>query len=85
MGEISLDTPTAVINQIAAFLIEYGLPVEEGRASLSRDLPPVLEDAENGLSPRMRQLVARLRDHWHALEAQIAQATRDIDLVAKTQ
>ena len=49
MGEISLDTPTAVINQIAAFLIEYGLPVEEGRASLSRDLPPVLEDAENAL------------------------------------
>jgi len=74
---------TAVINQIRAFLIEYGLPVKEGRASLRRDLPSVLEDAENGLSPRMRQLVARLRDHWHALEAQTAQATRDIELVAK--
>ncbi|MCW5622874.1 MAG: IS110 family transposase, partial [Burkholderiales bacterium] len=74
---------TAVINQIRAFLIEYGLPVKEGRASLRRDLPDILEDAENGLSPRMRQLVAALREHWHALEAQIARHTHEIELVAK--
>ncbi len=72
-----------MINQIRAFLIEYGLPVREGRASLRRDLPGVLEDAENGLSPRMRQLVATLRDHWNALEAQIARYTHEIELVAK--
>ena len=74
---------TAVINQICAFLIEYGLPVKEGRASLRRDLPDILEDAENGLSPRMRQLIVALREHWHALEAQISQHTREIELVAK--
>jgi transposase len=74
---------TAVINQIRGFLIEYGLPVKEGRASLRRDLPGILEDAENGLSPRMRQLVIALREHWHALEVQIAQHTHDIELVAK--
>jgi transposase len=74
---------TAVINQICAFLIEYGLPVKEGRASLRRDLPQILENAENGLSPRMRQLIAALREHWHALEAQIAQHTGEIELVAK--
>jgi transposase len=74
---------TAVINQIRAFLIEYGLPVKEGRASLHRDLPDILEDAENGLSSRMRQLIAALREHWHALEAQISQHTREIELVAK--
>jgi transposase len=39
---------TAVINQIRGFLIEYGLPVKVGRASLKRDLPGVLENAENG-------------------------------------
>jgi transposase len=74
---------TAVINQIRAFLIEYGLPVKEGRASLRRDLPGILEDAENGLSPRMRQLVARLREHWQGLETQIGQYTREIELVAR--
>lgn len=62
---------TAVINQIRTFLIEHGLPVKEGRASLRRDLPGILEDAENGLSPRVRQLVARLREHWQGLETQI--------------
>lgn len=41
---------TAVINQIRAFLLEYGLPVKEGRASLSASLPEILEDASNGLS-----------------------------------
>jgi transposase len=40
---------TAVINQIRAFLLEYGLPVKEGRASLSASLPEILEDASNGL------------------------------------
>lgn len=49
---------TAVINQIRAFSLEYGLPVKEGRASLNSSLPDILEDATNCLSHRMRQLVA---------------------------
>jgi len=74
---------TSVINQIRAFLIEYGLPIKEGRAALRRDLPAILEDAGNALSDRMRQLVARLRDHWNYLEAQVAQYTREIELIAE--
>lgn len=74
---------TAVINQIRAFLIEYGLPVKEGRASLRRDLAGVLGDAENGLSERMRQLIARLREHWQQLESQITECTHEIELIAK--
>jgi transposase len=31
----------------------------------------------------MRQLEAALREHWHALEEQIARYTHDIELVAK--
>jgi transposase len=74
---------TAVINQIRAFLIEYGLSVKEGRASLRRNLPGILEDAENGLSPRLRQLIAALREHWHALEREITQHTLEIERVAR--
>lgn len=74
---------TAVISQIRGFLIEYGLPVKEGRASLRRDLPGVLEDAANGLSPKMRQLIGELREHWHALEAQIDRYTHEIERVAE--
>jgi transposase len=72
---------TAVINQIRAFLIEYGLPVKEGRAALRRNLASVLEDAQNGLSGKMRQLIARLREHWQQLESQIDQCMQEIELI----
>lgn len=74
---------TAVINQIRAFLLEYGLPVKEGRASLSASLPEILEDATNGLSNRMRQLIAQLREHWASIDIQISDYTREIELAAR--
>lgn len=74
---------TAAINQIRAFLIEYGVPVKEGRASLRRELPDILEDGENGVSPRMRQLIATLYHHWQSLEALIAEQTHEIEVIAK--
>jgi transposase len=74
---------TSIINQIRAFLIEYGLPVKEGRPALRRDLPRILENAENGLSDRMRQLVDRLRSHWNYLDESIAAITHEVELIAK--
>lgn len=70
---------TAVINQIRGFLVEYGLPVAVGRAALRRDLAGILEDAQNGLSEKMRQLVARLREHWQHLESQIDECMQEIE------
>jgi transposase len=74
---------TSIINQIRAFLIEYGLPVKEGRAALRRELSGMLEDAENGLSDRMRQLIGRLREHWKYLDESIVDYTHEIELIAK--
>jgi transposase len=74
---------TAVINQMRGFMIEYGLAVREGRAALRRAIPGILEDTDNGLSPRMRQLIAQQCEHWNALEAKILEVTREIEAVAK--
>ncbi|HEY0942825.1 MAG TPA: IS110 family transposase [Steroidobacter sp.] len=74
---------TSIINQIRAFLIEYGLAVKEGRAALRRELPSMLENPENGLSDRMRQLVDRLRSHWKYLDESINEYTHEIELIAK--
>lgn len=74
---------TSIINQIRAFLIEYGLAIKEGRAALRRELPSMLEDPDNGLSDRMRQLVARLRDHWTYLDESINEYTHELELIAK--
>ncbi len=74
---------TSIINQIRGFLIEYGLPIKEGRAAIRRDLPGMLEDPDNGLSDRMRQLAQRLLEHWAYLDESISQYTREIGLIAK--
>lgn len=74
---------TSIINQIRAFLIEYGLAVKEGRAVLRRELPSMLENPDNGLSDRMRQLVDRLRSHWKYLDGSINDYTHEIEMIAK--
>lgn len=74
---------TSIINQIRAFLIEYGVAIKEGRALLRRELPGILENPDNGLSDRMRQLLARLRDHWKYLDELIDEHTHELERIAK--
>jgi transposase len=62
---------TAVINQIRGFLLEHGITIAVGPAHLKRQIPSILEDADNLLSPRMRALLVELRDEWEKLETQI--------------
>lgn len=74
---------TAVINQLRGFLLEHEITVAAGPAHLKRQIPSILEDAENLLSPRMRTLLLELRDKWAKLEEQIDTANREIAEVAK--
>lgn len=76
---------TAVINQIRAFLLENDIPIRTGRAHLKRELPFVLEDAENRLSERMRSLLQRLWRHWEALEVQIKDISTELKVIAHTR
>jgi transposase len=69
---------TAVINQIRGFLLEHGIAVSVGAAHLQRQIPSILEDAENILSPRMRSLVLELRGEWEKLEEQIDEVTQEL-------
>lgn len=75
----------ALGNQIRGLLSEYGIVIAKGVSALKRGLPEVLEDAQNGLSSLMRELVAEQYARWCALEAQIgacegklARAAREI-------
>jgi transposase len=74
---------TAVINQIRGFLLEHGIAVATGPAHLNRQIPCILEDAENLLSPRMRTLIIELRDEWKKLEEQIEATDRELAQSAK--
>jgi transposase len=69
---------TAVINQMRALLLEHGRVIPVGRAAFVRRLPTIFTDAEHRLSPRLVELLHRLRHRWLALDVEIVQATRDL-------
>jgi len=63
---------TAQVNQMRGLLLEYGLTVAKGVASLRKALPEMLEDADNGLSPMFRELLYELADELRRLDERIA-------------
>lgn len=74
---------TAAVNQMRALLLERGIVVPIGRALFARSLPRILEDAEKGLSIRMRQLLQRLRERWQGLDKEIDSVSTEIHEIAK--
>lgn len=53
---------TRVICQMRAFCLEYGIAMSQGAGKVKADLPRVLADATNDLTPAMRRLLASLFD-----------------------
>jgi transposase len=73
----------AVGNQIRGLLAEYGIVLAQGWRALKRGLPEILEDAQNGLSAMLRQLLAARYAHLSALETQLLDYDRMLKRVAK--
>ncbi len=70
---------TAVINQIRGFLLERGITFAQGPANLRRNMPSLLEDAEQNLTPRMRRLLASLWQEWKQLDDDVERVSGDIE------
>ena len=62
---------TAQSNQIRGLLAEFGLVIPQGIKSLTKQVPEILEDAENGLPGATRQLISRLFEHFRGLDHQM--------------
>ncbi len=73
---------TALINQIRGFLLERGITCAQGPANLRRQMPAILEDAEQKITPRMRNLLAHLWQEWKSLNAEVEWVSDDIDAIA---
>ncbi|MEQ5834043.1 IS110 family transposase [Marinobacter sp. NFXS9] len=69
-------------NQIRALLMEYGLVLAKGKASLAR-IPELLEDGENELGPLSRQILQRQYRRWRALREELAWYDRELKTQAK--
>ena len=53
------------------FLLEYGIVIAQGIRQLRAKLPEILEDAENGLSGPMRQMLAELGEEVRRLDDRV--------------
>lgn len=75
---------TAKVNQTRGLLGEYGIVVAPRVTQLRRALPILIEDADNGLSPRFRHLLEGLRADLVYLDEQIAILDQDMQKQANT-
>jgi len=69
--ELVVANRTAQVNQIRGLLAEFGLVVPLGIARLRRQLPQILEDAENGLPSLARQTLAGLLEQFHFFDNRV--------------
>lgn len=70
---------TRLICQARAFLQEYGIVLRNGVGNFKKQLPNVLSDDENELSPVARELLLSLGDELSELEGRIKSISRRIE------
>ena len=74
---------TALCNQIRGLIGEYGIVFPKGVSNLTKQLPWVLEDAENGLSLLAREQFQGLFADLQEIQARIKQVDKQINHIAK--
>jgi len=74
---------TALINEIRGFLLERGITFAVRSIHLRKNLPEVIEDAEQNLSGRLRWLLERLWQEWKQVESDIQAITEEIERISQ--
>ena len=69
---------TALVNQVRGLLAEYGIVLHKGIGAVRKGLPEILEDAENGLTMRARELFAGLLEELRALDERFKHSEQQI-------
>jgi len=75
---------TSVINQLRAFLLERGLVFAKSPARLRERMPEILENADEELTPRMRNLLALIWNEWKDLEQQLVDLNQEVERIASS-
>ena len=74
---------TAQINQLRGLLAEFGLVMPKGRYSAQREVPLILEDAENGLPMLARRLLNDVYQRVLRLHEEILSYDRELSALAR--
>lgn len=75
---------TALVNQVRGLLAEYGIVIKRGVAAVRREIPLILEDAENELSSLARESFAELYDELCGLDERVRRCELRIKALNKT-
>ena len=65
---------TALVNQIRGVLAERGIVIAQGLSRLRKQLPTIVEDLSNELTPLGREVRRELYDHLVALDERVSRA-----------
>jgi len=74
---------TALINEIRGFLLERGITFPAQPIHLRKNLPIVVEDAQQNLTPRLRWLLDRLWQEWKQMEIDVQTVTDQVERISK--
>ncbi|KKD59254.1 transposase [Grimontia sp. AD028] len=83
MREHWVQERTALINRIRALLAEFGIVVPTGRAAVHREVPLILEAAENGLPDIARAVLADCFEHLQTLNQRVEDTDQCFEMVTK--
>ena len=73
---------TRLINQARAFCLEYGVAIRQGTGVFRSDLPRVLADDSNDLTPAMRVMLSEIFEDVGRVDQRIVSVTRQIEALA---
>ncbi len=74
---------TALSNQIRGLLAESGIAISKGISVLHRELPGILEDAENELTPQGRAMFNDLYEELKEIDEKLEDYTNKLEQTAK--
>jgi len=73
---------TAQSNQVRGLLLEYGVILPKGISYIRKEIPLILEDAENGLSDLFRELLHELYSEFVHLEERIQEMEQKLSRIS---
>lgn len=73
---------TRLICQMRSFCLEYGLAMHQGAGKFKADLPRVLADLGNDLTPTMRRLLASVFEDMLHVEKRLQEVNHEIEAIA---
>lgn len=79
----AVKTRTALVNQLRGLLAEFGLIVPQGLHRLRRALPELLEEADNGLPPVLREELPLHGQRLRELDDEVQRLTERIEQMAR--